>query len=629
MYEKLTSFDCPGNSRYAGNSSSQAYPKAFLDYASTAVPQTFAELLDWSEFAFLATGDYKSLFERLYNYFITRVNVTSLDNVKKPLDEDSANDWRHLIEDELCWGETAASMMLNLGVYGNDFLTVYAPIRRFLDCPNCGLRIDMRTLADTAGSDFGYRSGKFVARCVSRRCRRENRGTTVWSPHDLRSSRPEDFKIKQWPVREMIIHHYAWTDRTIIYWRIPEHYKRAVQSGDVETLAEADVNVLEAIEKNLLFKFRDDRIFHAKEPTITGLQTRGWGIPRSIFLNRQGWTLQLLRKNTQGLALDWVMPMKIVSPSAQSVPVGRGNSMSPSASVNHADFARMFAKAANSHRNNPTGWQAMQMPVDANILGGDANRLFPAEMIRHAKDEFLDAGGFPVEMYRGTLTLQTAPVGLRLFEATNKSIPSILNRAVKFISGRVSELASRDPVICKHERVTITDDLETLMMQTQMAMSGALAMSEPMRRMGIDFRDNARQTMRETEITQELQEEAQEEQIKRQQSNAAMQAPPPGAGDPAAAGGAPAGGGGEAAQNPLAGMLPSTGYTPPMSPDQMEEAATALAQQLSQMDPMSRRRELDVLRTKYKTFHSIVRIRLEQADQQMGQQGRQAMLSQG
>ena len=628
MYDKLTSFDCPGNARYSGNGSSAAYPKNFLDYASTAVPQTFAELLDWSEYAFLATGDYKSLFERLYNYFITELKISSIDNAKKPMDEETANEWRQLLEDDLNWGEVAASMMLNLGVYGNDFISVYAPIRRFLDCPNCGLRIDMKTLADTSGSDFGYRSGKFTARCVGQKCRRENRGTEIWSPHDLRSSRPEDFKIKQWPTREMIIHHYAWTDRTIIYWRIPEHYKRAVQSGDVETLAEADVNVLEAIEKNMLFKFRDDRIFHAKEPTITGLQTRGWGLPRSIFLNRQGWTLQLLRKNTQGLALDWVMPMKIVSPSAQAVPVGRGNSMSPSASVNQADFSRMFAKAVSSHRSNPTSWQAMQMPVDANILGGDANRLFPADMIRHAKDEFLDAGGFPVEMYRGTLTLQTAPVGLRLFEATNKSIPSILNRAVKFISGRVSELASRDPVVCKHERVSITDDLETLMMQTQMAMSGALAMSEPMRRMGVDYRDNARQTMRETEITQELQEAAQEEQIKRQQSNAAMATPPAGGADPAAGGAAPAEGGDPAA-NPMAGMLPSTGYVPPMAPDQMEEAATALAQTLAGMDPMSRDRELKIIRDRYQTFHAIVRTRLEQADQQMGQQGRQMMIGQG
>lgn len=623
MYEKLTTFDCPGNSNYIGNTANNNYPRPFLDYASTAVPQTFSELLDWSEFAFLSTGDYHALFQRLYNYFNTDIKVRSVDSKQKPLDDSSAEDWKKLIEQKLSWGEKAASILFNLGVYGNDFISVYAPIRRFLICPNCQQQVEFRTLANRTGSDFAYRSGKFVARCFSPYCK-ANYGNSIvpWRIYDLRASRPEDFKIKQWPVREMIIHHYMWADDTIIYWRIPEHYKRAVQFGDVETLATADEQVLEAIEKNLLFKFRQDRILHLKEPMLTGLQTRGWGLPRSMFLHRQGWTVQLLRKQTQAMALDWVMPIKVVSPSTAPVS-GGGISGSPNASVKGVDFARMFGNIVRSHSNNPTGWHATSMPVEANILGGNADQLFPRDLIQYAKDEFIDAGGFPVDLYRGSMTLQTAPVGLRLFEATNKSIPAILNRAVNFLANRVSELASREPVDVRHERVTITDDIELLMARLQMGMSGAMSMSDSMSRMGVDFREDAQQKMREQRILEEMQLEAQEDMVNRQQGMAAVQ-PPPGAqpGDEGQAAGGQEG----APMDPTAGMLPSQGYVPPQLPEQMEEAAVALAQTLSMMPQPQRQQELQVLRERHKTFHGVVMARLREADNANAQQGRQMMI---
>jgi len=624
MYEKLTSFDCPGSSQYVGNLSNNNYPRPFLDYASTAVPQTFAELLDWSEFAFLSTGDYHALFQRLYGYFNTEISVRSVDSKQKPLDDSSAEDWKKLIEQKLSWGEKAASILYNLGVYGNDFVSVYAPIRRFLICPNCGQQVEFRTLANRSGSDFARRNGKFVARCFSPYCK-ANHGNQIvpWKVYDLRASRPEDFKIKQWPVREMIIHHYVWTDKTIIYWRIPEHYKRAVQFGDIETLAEADEQVLEAIDKNLLFRFRDDRIVHLKEPMLTGLQTRGWGLPRSMFLHRQGWTVQLLRKQTQAMALDWVLPVKLISPSTS--PVGGAIAGSPNTNVRGTDFARMFGNVIRNHANNPTGWHATNMPVEANILGGNADQLFPQALMQYAKDEFIDAGGFPVEMYRGSMTLQTAPVGLRLFEATNKSIPAILNRALAFVANRVSELASREPVEARHKPVRVVDDIELLMARLQMGMSGAMSMAEPFERMGVDFREDAQQRMREQRILEDLQMEAQEETINRQQGMAAVQ-PPPGS-QPGAEGGQ--GGQEGAPMDPTAGMLPSQGYVPPQLPEQMEEAAVALAQTLSMMPPAQRQQELQILRERFKTFHSIVVVRLREADNANAQQGRQMMIGGG
>ncbi len=116
--------------------------------------------------------------------------------------------------------------------------------------------------------------------------------------------------IKHWPVREMVLNYYLWTEEIEYFWKIPEEYKRQVLFGDVKTLATADPAVLEAIEKQRLFKFKPDRIFHAKEPTLSGLKTKGWGLPRTLYMCRQAFTLQLVRKNIQALGLDYVIPIR-------------------------------------------------------------------------------------------------------------------------------------------------------------------------------------------------------------------------------------------------------------------------------------------------------------------------------
>lgn len=623
MFQKLTSFNCgPGRSSLGGGSSN-SYPRPYLDFTSPHVPQTFSEMIDWSEYAYLATGDYKALFERLFGYFITELQVSSINPLRDAVDDTKRTDWKRLLERDLNWPVEAGAILSDVAVYGNAFITLHTPIIRFLECPRCGLRLEFRKYASDHRVQFRRVKSKFVGLCFSESCQRQHgRDLLPLIVHDMRSTRPKDFRVRRWPVRDIVMHHYYWSDRTRIFWRIPEHYKQAVRNNDVETLSEADDQVLKAIDENKLFEFREDRIVHLKEPTISGLHTRGWGIPRSLFLHRQGWTVQLLRKQTQSVALDWVTPIKLLAPSTAPTVAGGGQPIQTSAHTTtpFPDFARMVRGVVNSHQNNPTGWHPIPSAVEPHILGGNADQLFPRDLMQYAKEEFVDAGGFPVEMYKGTLTLQAAPVGLRLFEATHRGIGAMLNTAIAFVANRISELSGWDPVDVQHKRVTVVDDLELLMAHLQMATSGSVAMSPILERMNIDFREDVMQQAKEQKIREEIQLRAQEEAMKRQQAMQAMQPPPQQGGDPSQ-------GGDPAAADPYAGMLPSTGLVVPTLPDQMEQAATSLAMTLAQMDPQSRQNEIAIIRQQNPTFHAIVMQRLEQQDNAMAQQGRQMLIS--
>jgi len=639
MLNNFTNYECAGNkSGYSGNGGANYYPMPYADYTSTAVPKSFSELLDWSEYLY-TVGDVRELFKRMFSYFITDLDFKAIDPEKNSLSARDEANWKHIAVHDLKWPEHCMWMFDNTAAYGNDFFSVMSPIKRYLSCPSCGRTQGLSEIAESDGSEFKHVKGQFVGRCSSPQCRKRSPGTQVFEPLDIRSKDPAEFNIKHWPVREIVLEYYPWTDETHIFWKIPESYKKQVKEGDLHTLATADLGVLEAIEKGQLFKFKSDRVFHAKEFALSGLHTRGWGLPRTLYLTRQAWTLQMIRKQVQALGIDFVTPMRIVSPSTQPVSLGNGMSISPNTTVNHADFQRQMNKIRSSHRRDPTQIHTIQTPLDYKILGGEANMLFPRELHMQAKEDLLDAGGFPAQIYKMDLTTQTAPVGLRLFEASNKQIPMLASRAAQFVIDRVAELSEKDKVRVEHQRVSIVDNIEYSIAKLQLATSGQLSMGEALEPMGIDPEQDANRQIEEQKMRARASRKMEEELAKEDEGMTAMQmaqpiTPPAGApGSEAemmaqeqAAGGAPGGmppGGG----GPMVAQLPSQGMQFPADLEGLQMTSESLAMTLAQMGPNTpqRSQELAILRDTNPTAHSIVTSLLPQADADFARQAAQQM----
>ncbi len=218
----------------------------------------------------------------------------------------------------------------------------------------------------------------------------------------------------------------------------------------------------------------------------------------------------------------------------------------------------------------------MQVPVDYKVLGGEASQLFPRDLHDLAKEDLLESGGWPVNLYKADLTVEAAPVGLRLFEAQNRIVPLMNNHALRFVTNRITELAGRDPVKAKHERVTLVDNIEFGMMRLQLAMSGQTSMTNALKPFNMNFQEEARQNNRDQAFLMQLQTEQQEELANQQGGMQQIQqqmAPPA---DQAQGGGG--GGGEEQMQDPTAGMLPSNGLVIPEDLQGMEGAISSLAQ---------------------------------------------------
>jgi hypothetical protein len=598
-----------------------------LDPASQASPRTWREIHEWGSLCIERSPEFVDAHRKLYSYFNTRLKFASSTSDDQQLSSDEERNLSDMFEKKLNYSANVLQLGISVAAYGSQIVTIQRKCQRKLVCPHpeCGAVIDMLTGAREMKIDFryDYNSCKFLYRCPAEGC--PNRRALVpaivkdWYRKDI-----DSLTIKQWPPDEMLIDYYLWTDTDDIYWRIPEYYKQAVRRGHLETLAEADLDVLKAIRGNNLFRFYRDRVFHAKEMSIAGLGLRGRGLPRSLLLGPQIYMLQVFRHQNQILGMDYLLPMGIFS--LDDTPKGVEYS-GPQSSLNLGQFSNDINRALAAHREDPTQRFAFPYALRYQIVGGEASQLAPVQLIENSKADVYEGAGVPLEMWRGSLSIQVMPVAARLYEASHKTIPTLFNRFAGFVAKRVSEDLERDPFDAYHEESTIVADIQKMAVVSQGVQLGHTSRGLLYESFGIDSdieRDRRiDELLADARAEQKLQKKLESEQLTLQ-----MQAMPQpvGAQDPTAAqqgGQAP-----ESAMPP--NMAPSQGLAVAnMSIQQLGAEAERIAAQL--IDPSLPQaqvnQQLAMVKSQSPELHSLVRQAMDKMRQQAAAQGQHAVLS--
>ena len=613
-------------SRYNTALEASRFPTPFFDMASTAMPADNTALL-WSEFIFHANSVYRQSAVRCVSYFLTDISFRAASS-NEDLGRDEADKWSHYMRETLDVQGYEFIMGLDILCYGNHFGSVLVPFKRMLMC-TCGSQYALKEMANnTSTFNVQYRGDHFHARCP--KCKRAGR----WTIEDKQDDRPDKLILKRWSPHEIVIKHDLLTDQCRYFWNIPEDYKAQIRRGNMFELERIPKELLEAISKNQkLFEFAEDQIFHAKEPTISGMRHRGWGISRTMINFRQVWYVQLLHRYNEAIAADYVIPFRVITPASTSRGGGNGE---PLQTINSGDFLRRVGGMVKKRRFNPTDWYTLPYPVTYQILGGEARNLAPRELLEQGYDWMLEGLGAPIELRRGTLTMQTMPVSLRVFEASFHFLIFIFNRYLRWLSERVVRAYSWEKVLPVHERVTHADDMQKQMAILQMAAGGNVSLTTALRMLGLDNREEQRQLMDDSKFTQELQAKMQEMMAQSQFGEQLAKGTPaggqpPGPGQPA--GGQPAAGqqampGMPGGAGPVTAFLQQGGATA-MDPSQIMQIAQQLAQQLLSIpDAATRNRELDAAKQASPTLYAAIKQSMTDERSRMRSEGQAQMMQQ-
>lgn len=555
-----------------------------------------------------------------------------------------------IVDDVYCCVEPEThSFVIDNGIitgncYGNSFVSVMMPFRRYLYCPKCFLTLPLREVHKSPDFRFQWLDFSFHAHCPNSECKYTGR----WGHIDRRGNQ-DDVKVKRWNPHEIEILWDPGTDDTDFIWKIPEHYKKLIREGHLYHLERVNWEVVQAVKNGKHLKFDKDVVFHLKEDALAGILNRGWGIPRTMTNFRQVWYVQVLHRYNEAIALDYVIPFRLITPVAQGGGGSDPTTKDPLLNMNMGGFMGRVRQMLREHRRDPAMWHTLPFPVQYQALGGDATQLAPRELLDQGLEVLLNNVGVPVELYKGSLQIQSAPAALRLFESNWTFLVHNLNRFLQFVADRLSRLLSWEPINIRLTKVTHADDLNKQMAKLQLMMGGQLSKSTGLQSINVDYKDEVKRQTEEARFETEQQMRLQEDmdQLGLVQQVGQMSSPmaggagmaggaPPG-GDPAAAGGAPPaqGGGpapadsgavGGAAASPVAelSMNPQQNITP----EELQSRAMTLAQQLLGMPEGQRQSEMTKLKQVNPTLHSLVKSTIENIRQQAKTQGGSMLLQQ-
>ena len=622
---------------------SENFPSPFLDMASLAMPDDNMDALNWCKHIFMSNETLRMALERVIAYFLTDIELGAASK-RKPLGEDEKDKWFSFLHDRLRILLEVQAADRDLLCYGNGFIVVMVPFRRMLMCSKCkSVSMTLKEVYENPVFRFRFNDCEFHAHCP--KCQYNG----PWLVKDLPDNTPDRISIKRIPPQEMKILHSPITEECVYYWQIPDTYRKEILNGPngrpaLFHLERTDLEMLKAIKNNVPYKFNRDSIYHMKELSLSGLNNRGWGISRLITTFRQVWYVQVLRRYNEAIALDYVIPFRLITPAE-----GKGQtsgSRDMLLSVNAGDFMSETRRMIKDRRRNPAGWHTLPYPVDYKILGGDAAQLAPTDLLNQGLETLLNGVGTPVELYKGSLQLQTAPVSMRLFEATWYHLVYNNNDFLRWLVERIAKILSWEAVDARHRRVQHADDMQRHMALLQLMMGGTISQTTGLRALGLEFLDESRTMAEEARAMQRMQADMQEEmsteEMGKQMAQGAMPGTPPGmeAGmAPPGGGGAPPGGGDAppaGAVDPATGMPMQPGPVTsmiqnnfmPQTPDEMIAQAQSLAQQLLGLPESQKDSELRMLKQKNEVLHSLVKAQLDKIRGQARSQGGAQMMAQ-
>lgn len=639
----------------------ERFPDPFCDVASTAMPQTIQDALRWCEYILMANGPYRSAVARIIAYFLTDVEIVSAGDGDDRIGREEKQKYLDFLNDTLGIKSVLANVALDYLCYGNSFTSLLVPFRRYLTCPDCGLELPLKKVYNSAVFNFSWSNFQFNATCPH--CNYAGK----WEHIDRRSGESGQIKIKRWSPHEMDILWDPHTDDTSFIWRIPDDYRTLLRKGHLFHLERASWEIVEAVQNNQALLFDKDVVYHMKEEALSGVRNRGWGISRVLANFRQAWYVQVLHRYNEAIALDYVIPFRVITPKPRPGQGGSGGELNdPVLSINLGSFTSRVNGMLQHRRRDPARWNVLPFPIEYQALGGDATKLAPKELLELGLDTLLTSIGVPVELYKGSLSVQSAPAALRLFEANWSHLVHNLNRFLNKLVDKVSQVMSWEPVSARLQRVTHADDLNRQMAKLQLMMGGQLSRTTGLSSVGVDFAEEERRKLEEeritAEATQDMQEEMEQAAI---MDEMAMppQAPaaqgmvpggaPPAGGDPAAGGaqqmpmmqGMPGAmpGGGMPAVPPAGAMGQPQGAfgamyafmagqpllpNKPQTVEEMQAMASTLAQQAMSMPESQKDSFLIQLKQEDSTMHSLVKSQMDQIRQDAELQGRDMVLAQ-
>ena len=549
-----------------------SHPNPAFDFLTGFVPRKLKDLFKWCEYLLYNSAHVYAALRKFGELVVTDIEYgTSNEALRR--------NYRRLFDKTLKIKAALLMASLDKHVYGNHFTSIYKPFVRSLKCNGC------QALVAITHIDYKFDLKKLTFTYVCAGCNKTVQGAVV----DRKILAASKIHIIRWDPKLMDIDYNPITGQSVYYYNIPQDIKDQVKSGSKHLINSMPIEFLENIRDNKTFRFEKDALFHIKVASPSGIDQQ-WGFPPLAATIKLFLYTLVLRKANEAIALEHIVPMRILHPAQNGA----------------QDFTQQISLARwqSEMKDNIKKWRRdplhiMMAPVALGVsnLGGDGRAMLTIGELQEADKCIMAALGIPQEFLYGGLTKAGMEATLRMIQNQTQGHADDMNDLLQWYADQMSKFLGWEKIEAKLTPLKLVDDTESKQMLINMAtgQSGQqyVSMTTVMERLDIDLDEEREKRLQETLDEARHQQRVQNE-VRKLQNNLAQQ------------------------------VQQQTQSAQGLNYDQQAVIAQAdqIVQQITQMDPGSRRSQLHSLQAEDAVMYAVVIQRLEDAQNQQGAQAK-------
>lgn len=354
---------------------------------------------------------------------------------------------------------------------GNVFLSLYTPIHRELICPTCNNRYQAKTAKFLKFSKY-----QFMGECP--KCHYQG----PFTRNDRKSMNMEDMNIIKWDPLNIAVNNNPITGEFQYYYKIPNDVKRRVQMGDRLFVDSVPWEFIEAIERQQDFEFAKDAIFHLKNIS-TGQVINGIAVPPLISLFNLVFYQATLRRANESIATDFMSPMRVIFPQAQT-----GNS-DPAVQMSLKSFVAHMQHNVVRHKQDRNHVVVAPIPIGYQTISGEGKTLLVSAEIEAADEAILLSLGVSRDLLAGQTNWTSSTVGLRLLENTLQCYTGQIESFLEWVTKKIAAYMSWEEIPITLAPFRLSDDANFQQMLLAAAQAGKASYTSLFESFGGDYTD--------------------------------------------------------------------------------------------------------------------------------------------
>lgn len=419
------------------------YPSPFFDVAQSYMPPTVKELFKWCKFFFYTDPMIGSVVTKLAEYPITDfIYNTKHRHIKER--------WKKIFEDVMDLKPTLIQIGLDYFAYGNAFVSVNTPFKRFLHCKGCKKDVPL----DEGKTDWKFANWTFSFNCAT--CKQN----VTAELKDVPLRNDHDVNLVRWDPQNIEIDYNPLTGRSKYRYRVPNKTRRDILLGRKDLMAEVPAIFIQAVKEKKDIILNSSNLFHFKRPTLAE-QDMGWGKPIILHSLKRLFYLYVLRRAQEAIALQRILPLEFIFPQANA-------SQDPYQHVNLASWSTSIQDEILKWRRDPNYISIVPVPLGLERLGGDGRALLLGPEIEIANKEITAGMGVPLEMSFGGMSWSGSSVSLRMLENHFLIYRRLLLRFVNWLKGKLRIYLSLPDIEIGFTEFKMADDIQRKQMVLQL-----------------------------------------------------------------------------------------------------------------------------------------------------------------